>query len=338
MKALVLEQTKTLSIRDIDIEERLGPNDLRVRPSHVGVCGSDVHYYLHGRIGDFVVREPMVLGHETSGVVTELGSEVIGFQVGDRVCMEPGVPSYASAEYRLGTYNLDPAVRFWATPPVHGCMRETVVHPAQFTYRLPENVSLEEGALVEPVAIGVHAAKKASIQPGDEALVLGCGTIGVVTALAAAASGCSNVYITDIDAAKLRLVESKYGSQVTPLPQDQLAKLRDRMDVVFEASGAESAIVNIADHARPGGRIVLIGMPNDRVSVDIVAIEVKELTLSSVFRYAHAFPRTLQFIASQKIDVRSLVTHSFSFADSIKAYELAGSLPADAIKIMINMD
>ncbi|MCG8480748.1 MAG: NAD(P)-dependent alcohol dehydrogenase [Spirochaetales bacterium] len=337
MKALVLEKIRDVAIRDIEIAETVGPKDVRIQPIRVGICGSDVHYYLHGRIGDFIVQEPMVLGHEASGIVSEVGRDVSDFRVGDRVCMEPGVPSRDSAEYRLGIYNLDPAVRFWATPPIHGCLRESVVHPAQFTYPLPENVSFEEGALVEPVAIGVHAAKKAAVQPGDEALVLGAGTIGVVTALAAAAAGCASVSITDIDAAKLALVTEKYGGRIITVSHDELDAYRNRMDILFEASGADAAAERMVDFVRPGGRIVLIGMPNNRVPIDIVAMEVKEISIATVFRYAHVFDRTLQFIASGIIDVRPLITHSFAFSESVEAYELAASMPNDAIKIMIEM-
>ena len=153
-----METVNKITIRDIDLPDKPGPRDVRIKPLRVGICGSDVHYYLHGKIGSFIVNEPMVLGHEMSGVVAEVGSEVKSLKKGDRVCAEPGIPDLNSAEYRKGMYNLDPAVRFWATPPIHGCLCEEVIHPEQFTYKLPDNVSLEEGALVEPLAIGVHSA------------------------------------------------------------------------------------------------------------------------------------------------------------------------------------
>src|SRR5471032_159184 len=158
MKALVLEEIDRLAIRDIDIQEELGPNDVRIKIANVGVCGSDVHYYKHGRIGDFVVREPMVLGHEASGVVVEAGPAVKHLKPGDRVCMEPGVFDPQSQEAMQGMYHLDPGIKFWATPPVHGVLRESVVHPASLTFKLPDNVSLEEAVLAEPLTSGVHVA------------------------------------------------------------------------------------------------------------------------------------------------------------------------------------
>src|SRR5919109_741817 len=191
MKAVILERKDELALRDIALEEKLGPRDVRIGLRNVGICGSDMHYYTHGRIGPFVVREPMILGHEAAGVVVEVGAEVSEIKAGDRVCMEPGIPDPSSRASRLGKYNLDPAVRFWATPPVHGVLRPTVVHPADFTFKLPDSVSLKAAAMVEPLATGVHGATKAQIKPGDTAVITGAGPIGLVTLLAARAAGCA---------------------------------------------------------------------------------------------------------------------------------------------------
>lgn len=189
MQALVLEATRELALRDIDLPQDLGAQDVRIRIHTVGICGSDLHYYTHGRIGPFKVEAPMVLGHEASGTIIEVGSAVTQLKVGDRVCMEPGIPRLDSPATLRGLYNLDPSVRFWATPPIHGCLTGSVVHPAAFTYRLPDNVSFAEGAIVEPLSIGLQAATKARMKPGDTAVVIGAGTIGAMTALAALAGG-----------------------------------------------------------------------------------------------------------------------------------------------------
>src|SRR5271156_3142544 len=207
MQALVLERKGELSIRDIDLSTELGINDVKIKIHTVGICGSDVHYYEYGQIGPFVVKSPMVLGHEAAGTIVEVGSEVKNLRIGDRVCMEPGIPDPNSRASRLGIYNLDPAVQFWATPPVHGCLTPFVVHPAAYTFRLPDNVSFAEGAMVEPLAVGMHAAVKARIQPGARALVLGAGPIGIVVALAALAGGCAEVLIADPLEAKLDVAE-----------------------------------------------------------------------------------------------------------------------------------
>ncbi|WP_292211971.1 alcohol dehydrogenase catalytic domain-containing protein, partial [Mesorhizobium sp.] len=158
MRALVLEKKGELSLREIALPLDVGPDDVRIAIHTVGVCGSDVHYYTHGAIGSYIVRAPMVLGHEAAGTIVEVGANVTSLKVGDRVCMEPGVPNLSSRATKLGIYNVDPDVRFWATPPVHGVLAPFAVHPAAFTYRLPNNVSFAEGAMVEPFAIGMQAA------------------------------------------------------------------------------------------------------------------------------------------------------------------------------------
>ncbi len=341
MQALVLEKTKELSLRDIDIEETLGSHDVRIAIRNVGICGSDVHYYQHGRIGPFVVEEPMVLGHEASGTVVEVGGEVSHLKVGDRVCMEPGIPDPNSRATRLGMYNLDPAVRFWATPPVHGILRPTVVHPANFTFKLPDNVSFAEGAMVEPLAIGMHAANKAQIKPGDLAVVTGAGTIGVVTALAALAGGCSQVVISDVVQPKLDLV-ARLGP-ITPVnvTQESLADVVLDMtdgwgaDIVFEASGNAQAAAGVFEPLCPGGRVVLIGMPGEPIPYDVVAAQVKEARVEHIFRYAHVYPRALALMGSGKIDLKPLITDQFEFKDSVEAFDYATNMPPTSVKAQI---
>lgn len=342
MKALVLKETKRLAIADIDIEESVGPDDVRIKIHTVGICGSDVHYYQYGRIGPFVVKKPMVLGHEASGTIIEAGRNVTNLKVGDRVCMEPGIPDLNSKATLLGMYNLDPSVRFWATPPIHGCLRETVVHPAMFTFKLPDNVSFGEGALVEPLAVGLQAVKKAAIQAGDVAVVTGCGTIGLVTALAALANGCSKVIITDMIQPKLDIA-SHFGMAAVNITKQDLKTVVNGLtdgwgaDVVFEASDSETAVLQAFEPLHPGGRVVFIGMPVKPVPVDIVAAQAKEARMETIFRYAHIYPRALGLLASGKIDVKPLITDQYKFEDSIKAFEYAANPKPTSVKIVIEM-
>jgi D-xylulose reductase len=343
MQALVLERKHELRLRDIAIEESLGPDDVRIAIHTVGICGSDVHYYQHGAIGPFVVRAPMVLGHEAAGVVLETGAAVTTLKKGDRVCMEPGVPDPRSRATRLGLYNLDPAVRFWATPPVHGCLRPTVVHPAAFTFKLPERVSYAEAAMVEPLAVGLHAATKARITPGDVAVVIGAGPIGVLTALAALAGGCSRIILADVQQPKLDLAASL--GPITPVNvrhtklEDVVAAQTDGWgaDLVFEASGNVNAAASVFGPLRPGGRVVFIGMPGAPVPLDLVAAQIKEASIESIFRYAHVFPRALALMDAGKINVRPLITATYPFADSVAAFDLASAPPPASVKIQIAM-
>ncbi len=342
-KALVLEKVRELSLRDIDLSLKVGPDDVKIKIDTVGVCGSDVHYYTHGRIGGFVVNAPMVLGHEAAGVIAEVGANVKAFKVGDRVCMEPGVPDMSSRATKLGLYNVDPSVVFWATPPVHGVLTPFVVHPAAFTFKLPDNVSFAEGAMVEPFAVGVWASSKAKIKPGDTAVVTGAGPIGVMTALAALASGCSRVIVSDLVDEKLAIAGRYPGVSTVNVKRE---KLQDAVhaatdgwgaDIVFEASGSPRAYDGIQGLICPGGCLIAIGMPVGPVKLDISSLAAKEIRIETVFRYANVFDRALAMIASGKVDLKPLISETFPFEHSIEAFERAAEGRPTDVKLQIKL-
>ncbi|AGB43010.1 MULTISPECIES: NAD(P)-dependent alcohol dehydrogenase [Mesorhizobium] len=341
MRALVLEKKGELSLREIALPLDVGPDDVRIAIHTVGVCGSDVHYYTHGAIGSYVVRAPMVLGHEAAGTIVEVGVNVRSLKVGDRVCMEPGVPNLSSRATKLGIYNVDPDVTFWATPPVHGILAPYAVHPAAFTYRLPDNVSFAEGAMVEPFAIGMQAASRARIVPGDVAVVVGCGPIGIMIALAALAGGCSKVLISDFSAPKLTIAAQYAGIVPVNIGEqslvDVVAAATDNWgaDIVFEASGSPKAFADLFDVVRPGGAAVLVGLPVEPVALNVPAAISKEVRIETVFRYANIFDRALQLIASGKVDLKPLITGTYDFADSIKAFERAAEGNPQDVKLQI---
>ena len=343
MRALVLERKDTLSLRDIDLPLSLAADGVKIRVHTVGICGSDVHYYAHGGAGPRQVPSPMVLGHEAAGTVVEVGADVRSLRVGDRVCMEPGVPDMRSKAVLLGKYNVDPAVTFWATPPVHGCLTEFVTHPAAFTFKLPDNVSFAEGAMVEPFAVGMHAVAKASIAAGDVAVVLGAGPIGTMIALAALAGGCSKVFITDLHQPKLDLAARYDGIvPVNVLREDVEQVLLAATggwgaDVVFEASGAPAAIASPTTLACPGGRIVFVGVPVGDYRFDIAAALNKELRIETIFRYANVFERALNLIASGKVDLKPLVSETFDFEHSVEAFERAREGRPGDVKLQITL-
>lgn len=343
-RALVLERPHELALRELPVDEPLGPRDVRIAVHTVGICGSDVHYYTHGAIGSFVVREPMILGHEAAGTVTEIGDEVESLRPGDRVCMEPGIPDPSSRAARLGLYNLDPAVRFWATPPVHGVLRSSVVHPEAFTFKLPDNVSFAEGAMVEPLAVGVHATTKARAAAGHTAIVIGAGPIGLVTVLAAIAAGAARVFVSDVDDTKLDIARTLGPVTAVNVARRDLAEtIRAATDgwgsdVIYECSGNERAIAGIFEPLCPGGVVVFVGIPLKPASYDVAAAMLKEARVEHVFRYAHAFDRCVAMIASGAIDVKPLITRTFPFDRSIEAFELAASAPRGEVKMQIVMD
>jgi D-xylulose reductase len=344
MRALVLERQRELSLRDIDLPVTPGPGEVKIKVHTVGICGSDVHYYTHGKIGPFVVNEPMVLGHEASGTVVEVGPGVTGLSVGDRVCMEPGIPDPNSRASRLGLYNVDPSVTFWATPPIHGCLTPYVIHPASFSFKLPDNVSFAEAAMVEPFAVGLQAASKARIAPGDLGVVIGAGPIGIMVALAALAGGCSRVIISDLQPQKLAIAGRYPGIVTVDITNERLAGVVKResdgwgADVVFEASGSPRAYDGIFDLTRPGGCLVVVGMPVDPVGFDVVSAAAKEIRIETVFRYANVYDRAIAMIASGKVDLKPLISDTFRFEESIAAFERAAEGRPGDVKLQIKVD
>ncbi|WP_417310057.1 NAD(P)-dependent alcohol dehydrogenase [Devosia sp.] len=343
-RALVLEKQHQLALREIDLPDAVGPGMVKIKLHTVGVCGSDVHYYTHGRIGPFVVEAPMVLGHEAAGTIVEMGEGVDSLAIGDRVCMEPGVPDPNSRASRLGLYNVDPAVRFWATPPIHGVLTPFVVHPANFTFKLPDNVSFAEGAMVEPFAVGMQAAAKARITPGDTAIVMGAGPIGTMVALAALAGGCARVIVSDLAQPKLDIAAQYQGIIPVNIRDTDLKAEIDALtegwgaDVVFECSGSPRAWDGIVDVLRPGGTVVAVGLPVEPVPLDIASLSVKEARIESVFRYAHQYDRAIALMGSGKVDLKPLISETFPFEQSIEAFDRAVEARPSDVKLQIVMD
>jgi len=343
MKALVLESVKNLSLRDIELKEDMGSSDVKIQIKACGICGSDIHYYLEGAIGDFIVNEPMVLGHEAAGVIVEKGDQVKHLEVGDLVCMEPGIPDMHRHEVLEGNYHLDPGIVFWATPPVHGCLRETAVHPARFCFKLPTGMTAAEGALMEPLATGIEAAKKAQIKPGDVGLVIGCGAIGIMCALSALAGGCSKVFISDMKQEKLDIA----GTYTNIIPvnsakvnlEEYIIKETGGLgaDVVFEASGSPHVYPDFFRTARRGGKVVLIGCMNGTAPLNVALIQVRGLSIETLFRYTNTFERAVALVESGKIDIKRLISKTFRFEESIAAYEFAAAAPPDVVKVMIEL-
>jgi D-xylulose reductase len=341
VKALVLESVKKLSLRDYPIEETVGPFDVKIKIKACGICGSDIHYYREGAIGDYVVKEPMILGHEAAGIIIEKGEKVKNLAVGDLVCMEPGIPNLQSQEVLSGMYNIDPDVEFWATPPIHGCLRETVVHPARFCFRLPGGLSAAEGAMMEPLAIGIEAAKKAAIKPGDVGLVTGCGTIGVMCAISALAGGCSRVYITDVKQKKLDIAGSV--PNIIPINTAEVnleefimkETAGNGCGVIFEASGSPQVYPGFFRCAGKGATVVLIGMMNGTAPIDVTFLQGHGIRIETIFRYVNCFDRAIALVSAGKIDIKKFISKTFTFDDSVAACEYAAAGHPDVVKVMI---
>jgi D-xylulose reductase len=344
MRALVLEKKLKLKLRDIDLNTSISADDVKIKMHTVGICGSDIHYYEHGKIGQWHVNTPMVLGHEGSGIVIEVGENEKKLKVGDRVCIEPQVVDKKSKEYKLGIYNYDQKVKFWATPPIHGCLTPEVVFPGDMVFKIPDHMSFSEGAMVEPLAVGMQGVTKAKIKPGQTALVMGCGPIGLVTALAALAGGCSKVYIADILTAKLKVCENYQDIIPVDLNKEDLAKkiMSETngwgVDRFFECSGAVKAYDAIFSCCSPGAHVVLIGNNAEPVPMNWAILFAKGLEFQTVHRYSHQYENSIRLLSSGKINVKPLITEIFSFDQSIKAFERAAEHRPTDVKLQITFN
>jgi len=322
-----------------------GPEEVLLRMDSVGICGSDVHYWTHGAIGDFVVKAPMILGHEAAGVVAKVGSNVQDLKVGDRVAIEPGVPCRMCSYCKSGVYNLCIDMKFCATPPIHGNLSRYYVHAADFCYKLPPNMSLEEGALMEPLAVGVHACRRAGVSLGKRVLICGAGPIGLVNLLTAQAMGASEVVITDITDNRLEVAKSMGATHTYKVERGKTAEEMagdienllggNKPDVTIECSGVESSIRFGIFSTKSGGCLVLVGLGKPEVNIPIVNAAVREVDIRGIFRYANCYPTAIAMVASGKVDVKPLITHRFKLEETIQAFEAAKTGAGGAIKVMI---
>jgi len=332
-------------INDIQLESRPipkpKPHDVLVAMRSVGICGSDVHYWTHGRIGDFILNSPMILGHESSGIVVEVGSEVKNLKKGDRITLEPGVPCRMCTYCKSGRYNLCREVQFMATPPVDGALANYIVHPSDFCYKLPDHVSYEEGAMCEPLSVGIHACNRAGIVIGSHVLIMGAGPIGLMCMLAAKSAGATVVVLVDIKDERLAVAESLGATATINAKADVIAEIANRnlgpIDVTIECSGAQIAIVNSIKATKSGGVVVLVGLGPSEITLPLVDAAVREVDIRGIFRYANCYPKALELISSQKVDVKPLITHHFELKDVVKAFEVARDMSGGAIKVCLTV-
>jgi L-iditol 2-dehydrogenase len=320
MRVLVLR-----AVKDLVEEERPvpmpGPREVLVQVSAVGTCGSDVHYYEHGRIGGFVVREPLVLGHEPSGVVAALGSEVTQHEVGQRVSLEPGVPCFTCTQCRAGRYNLCPHMRFYATPPIDGAFCEYVLIHEDFAYAVPDSLSDDAAALLEPLSVGVWANRKARVAPGARVLVNGAGPIGLVAAQTARAFGASEVVVTDVNPHRLETARRLGATGVLNVQETPLRDSGYEADVLLECSGVVPAIREAIEQVGRAGRVVLVGMGGDEIPLPLSHVQGYEIEVTGTFRYANTWPTALALASSGAVDLDSLVTHHFGLGGVRQALE-----------------
>jgi L-iditol 2-dehydrogenase len=314
MRASVLTRPGRLELAEREVPGP-GPGEVLVAVRSVGVCGSDVHYYQHGRIADFVVTSPLVLGHETSGVIAAVGDGVDPGRLGARVAIEPGTPCGHCVQCKAGRYNLCPDMRFYATPPFDGSLAEYVISRADLAFDLPGEVSDDAAALLEPLSVGIWATAKAQIGAGSRVLIAGAGPIGLVNAQVARARGATDVTVTDIAADRLAAAQRHGATAVVTAGQDPGAGY----DAFIDCSGAPAAITAGVTALGPAGRAVLVGMGPDTITLPFGPLQARELTITGTFRYANTWPTAIALAATGAVQLDALVTGRFGLAEAEQA-------------------
>ncbi len=299
MKAVVLHKPLDLRVEEVSIPQ-IGSNEVLVKMKRVGICGSDVHYYLEGSVASYIVKEPLILGHECAGEIANIGNKVKNLKIGQRVVIEPGFTCGKCEYCRKGRYNLCGEVKFYGTPPYDGTFAEYVSAPEQNVYVMPDEMSYEEGAMIEPLAVGMMAAKMGKVTVHDIVAVIGAGPIGQMALQASKTYGAHETFVTDIIDYRLEYAK-KYGAKgvINSAEEDMVEKIVELtdskgVDVVIEASGATSAIQQAIDIVKPGGIIVLVGYPSRDVQMPLTKIISRELRIQGIHRYANVYPAAIK--------------------------------------------
>ncbi|GLT36015.1 hypothetical protein SLA2020_104200 [Shorea laevis] len=326
----------------------LGPYDVKISIKAVGICGSDVHYLKHLSCAGFVVKDPMVIGHECAGIIDEVGSEVKNLVPGDRVAVEPQISCWQCDRCKEGRYNLCPDVKFFATPPVHGSLANQVVHPANLCFKLPDNMTLEEGAMCEPLSVGVYACRRVNVGLYTNVLIMGAGPIGLVVMLAARAFGAPRIVMVDVDEHRLTVAKDlgadeivKVSTSVQDIPEEveKITKaLGSRVDVTFDCAGFSKTMSTALAATSTGGVVCLVGMGHSEMTIPLTPAAAREVDVVGVFRYQNTWPLCLELISSGKVDVKPLITHRFGFSQKEveEAFETSAR-GGTAIKVMFNL-
>ena len=341
MNISLLNKPFDMEMKEVKVP-KIGATDVLVKVMAVGVCGSDVHYYEHGRVGEFVVEKPLILGHECSGVVTDVGSNVTRFKVGDRVSIEPGVPCGECEYCKSGKYNLCPDVEFLATPPVDGAFSQYISHPEGFLFHIPEALSYEEATLNEPFSVGVQACKRANVQPGSTVVIMGMGPVGLMAVVAAKAFGATKIIVSDLE--KIRLDEAlKLGAtHAINIKEEGVATRINEItkgkgvNYAFETAGNPIALQNALAALNNGGTLAIVGLPQqENIELNIPFIANHEINIVGIFRYANTYDMGLEMLASTSADLNTMFTYAYDLNEAKEAMEQARTNKSGSLKVIV---
>lgn len=309
MRASRLLAAKTLVVEEVPTPA-LESTDVLVLVAAVGLCGSDVHFYDHGRVGDLVVEQPLTLGHEASGTIVAVGADVRTSRIGERVAIEPQRHCRFCDYCRTGRYNLCARMRFASAPPVDGAFSEFIAVPTDFAHPIPDTMSFDAAAMAEPLSVAIAAVRKAGVVPGGSVLITGAGPIGIAAVQAARAYGATDIIVSD-PLPRRRAAAATYGATETLDPVSDERLPEESVDAFIDASGASGAIVDGLRRLRRGGTAVLVGMGAEEFPLDLFLLQSRELQVVGLFRYVDTWPTAIALIATGSVDVESMVTAGF---------------------------
>lgn len=336
------------ALNQIEIQEEPMPKpkagEVLIQLEYVGICGSDVHYLQHGRIGDFVVEGEFILGHECSGTVVSVGADVTTHQAGDRVTLEPGATCGQCEYCTSGRYNLCPEVEFLATPPYHGCLKKYMTFPAHLAFHLPESISTKDGALVEPLSVGLEAASVGGVTLGSSVVILGAGCIGLTALLASKAKGASDIIVVDVISERLNKALELGATQVVNAAKEDATEKIMRAtehkgaDIVMETAGTVRTTQQTIDVVKRGGVIVMVGMgADDIIPFNFAKLMSKVVDIRPIFRYKNQYPVALHAMEAKQIDVSKIVTHEYKFEDIAEAFRVNIEEKNKVIKVVVQV-
>lgn len=341
----ILYKKDDLRLEEFPMPKEPAANEVLLKTLCVGICGSDIHYWKHGYIGHFVVKDPIIMGHETSAEVLAVGNDVDHLKVGDRVCCEPAVPCLMCNTCKEGHYNLCGEMLCHATPPYHGTLTQYFLHPADFCFKLPDDMSNEEGAMIEPLAVAVYSCRRSGMKAGDALLVTGAGPIGLFLAMSAKAFGVHKVIVLDINEKRLNLAK-QIGADDTMLVtkdmkeehliQEVQQKFGRPIDVTVECSGAPNMVRLGMQATKENGLVLITGLGPREMNLPMASTAIREVTIVGSFRYRNVFPLCLALASSGRVKLKPLISHRFNFDQTLKAFETAFS--GEGVKVMIKVN
>ncbi|KAF2470954.1 sorbitol dehydrogenase-like protein [Lindgomyces ingoldianus] len=334
------------SLEEVVKGEGLKPGEVMLSIKSTGICGSDIHFWHAGCIGPMIVTSTHILGHESAGTVLSTHPSVTTLKPGDRVAIEPNIPCHACEPCLIGRYNGCESVEFLSTPPVPGLLRRYVNHPAVWCHKLPDNMTFEDGAMLEPLSVALAGMDRAGVRLGDPVVVCGAGPIGLVTLLCCRAAGATPLVITDIDEGRLKFAKElvpgvlthKVEFSHTPeIFSSSIVKLMEGVEpaIVMECTGVESSITGAIQVVKFGGKVFVIGVGKNEIKIPFMRLSTREVDLQFQYRYCNTWPKAIRLVKSGIIDLRKLVTHRYKLEEAVEAFKTAADPKTGAIKVQI---